>query len=1034
MSKNLMRDFSQPSSLYRGKPFWAWNGDIEESEARRQIKVLKEMGFGGGFMHSRIGLATPYLSKKWFKLINACIDESKKHDMEAWLYDEDRWPSGAAGGLVTKNPKYRLRFLQLSIFEITEFKPENSEIAIFAVKYDGNKIQKYRRISAKKLSGLKPDEKIFSFKCVLSEPSSWYNGQTYLDTLSQKAASRFIKVTHDAYAKNCGTNFGKTVPGIFTDEPNHEQTKLNEKGGITPWTDDLPKIFRKIYGYDIRDKLPELFFEIGGAAFSKVRHDYRETLSFLFTNSFAKQIFDWCEKNNILFTGHVLAEGSLQWQMAVGSSTMRFYEYMQAPGIDILCAQGLKRDGGAPPEYLTAKQCCSVLDQFDRKWMLSELYGCTGWHFTFAEYKAVGDWQAALGVNLRCQHLSWYTMKGEAKRDFPASIFFQSPWWRDYPVVEDYFSRVNVLMTQGKAVRDIAVIHPIESAWGFAIAETEGHKLIENLDAQLKILQNFLLEEHFDFDYVDEDILSRHGAVDNVSLRVAKSKYNTVIIPPAVTIRGSTLNLLKKFKEAGGKLIFIRPIPNLVNAEPSDEIRKLVEKSTVISLDRAQLSEKLLNNSPELKRVSIRAKDGKEYNPTLYMLRHDLHSGRHFLFVCHTLQEQSSGPIEIEIPAKGQVQEWDAQNGKVFLANFAETGKGVKISTEFAGYGSRLFVVDPNPDSNLKIRENLKETKKSKVEGKKWSILRDEPNAFPLDRAEYSINGGAWQKAKEILKIDQCVRDYAGIPRRGGTMAQPWAQEKSKDTKTFPLSLRYNFEVKEIPFDPCYLVMENPEKFKVLLNGSELKHDEGEGWWLDTSFKKLRVAPSLIRKGENELILQTNYEQESGLEALYFTGNFGFYWNGITPVISKLPDHLKLGNWVNQGFACYTGSMTYKTEFNADKKSGRVFIEIPSWKGALAKVRINGHDAGKLPWPPYEVDATDYIRDGNNSLEIEIVGTRRNLLGPLHLTNKYPIWTGPEQFISEGAEWTDEYISLPYGLMEPPILSFRQSEIGSFSF
>ena len=47
-------------------------------------------------------------------------------------------------------------------------------------------------------------------------------------------------------------------------------------------------------------------------------------------------------------------------------------------------------------------------------------------------HKAVGDWQALFGINLRCPHLSWYTMEGEAKRDYPASIFYQSAWWKDY--------------------------------------------------------------------------------------------------------------------------------------------------------------------------------------------------------------------------------------------------------------------------------------------------------------------------------------------------------------------------------------------------------------------------------------------------------------------------------------------------------------------------------------------------------------------------------------------------------------------------
>ena len=58
MDRSLTADFSQPSALYRGKPFWAWNGKLDPQELRRQIRIMHRMGLGGFFMHSRIGLQT----------------------------------------------------------------------------------------------------------------------------------------------------------------------------------------------------------------------------------------------------------------------------------------------------------------------------------------------------------------------------------------------------------------------------------------------------------------------------------------------------------------------------------------------------------------------------------------------------------------------------------------------------------------------------------------------------------------------------------------------------------------------------------------------------------------------------------------------------------------------------------------------------------------------------------------------------------------------------------------------------------------
>ena len=107
--KNLIKLFENPGAEYRGKPFWSWNGELEKDELIRQVSVMKEMGFGGYFMHSRSGLITEYLGDEWFDLINAVTDAGTELGLESWLYDEDRWPSGSAGGKVTVDMQYRMK-------------------------------------------------------------------------------------------------------------------------------------------------------------------------------------------------------------------------------------------------------------------------------------------------------------------------------------------------------------------------------------------------------------------------------------------------------------------------------------------------------------------------------------------------------------------------------------------------------------------------------------------------------------------------------------------------------------------------------------------------------------------------------------------------------------------------------------------------------------------------------------------------------------------------------------------------------------
>lgn len=98
----LYSAFLAPSNAFRGQ--------LDPGELLRQIRVFQEMGFGGFFMHSRTGLVTEYLGEAWFEAVNVCADEAARLGMEAWIYDEDRWPSGTAGGLVTMDSRFRRKF------------------------------------------------------------------------------------------------------------------------------------------------------------------------------------------------------------------------------------------------------------------------------------------------------------------------------------------------------------------------------------------------------------------------------------------------------------------------------------------------------------------------------------------------------------------------------------------------------------------------------------------------------------------------------------------------------------------------------------------------------------------------------------------------------------------------------------------------------------------------------------------------------------------------------------------------------------
>ena len=1036
MDQKLLSEFASPPSPYRGKPFWAWNGKLEESELRRQVRVFQRMGLGGFFMHSRVGLDTAYLGKEWFQGVRACIDEAKKTGLEAWLYDEDRWPSGAAGGLVTKNPKYRQRHLKVDRFENPkDFKWTSATLAAFTARVGGasaagvQPLKKGARVKA-----LDAGQSILAFSVEVEKPSPWYNGYTYLDTLSHEAVRQYIRVTHEAYRREVGKSFGPLVPGIFTDEPNYGWLPDT----AVPWTAKLPAVFRERYGYDLVAHLVELFYDVDGQAVSRARWSFADCITFLFVDAFSRQIGEWCAKNGLLFTGHVLAEETLRSQTICVGSCMRHYEHMQAPGMDLLTERSR--------QYATAKQVTSAARQFGWKWRLSEVYGCTGWDFSFESHKAVGDWEAALGINLRCQHLAWYTMLAEAKRDYPAAIFYQSPWWEMYRTVEDYFARLTVAMTRGLEVRDLLVIHPVESMWTLRKIGWLKDEATSAYDRMLDELGDSLLQEQIDFDYGDEELLSRHARVAKAgdaapTLRVGKAAYKAVLVPPLRTMRSTTLALLKKFAAAGGTVVFAGAVAGHVDALPSPAVAEFAATCA-----KAPAKGKAVADAVAIaRRLTITDPAGAAIAPALYLLREDKNAL--YLFIVNTSHLPRTGGVDDVLArdrraafpdvrirgfagCKGAPVELDPTTGKTCAAEASAQGDGWEIRTSLPRLASRLFVIPKKAGPAAAPRPKaLRNVAAETLAPARWDIALSEANNLVLDRPRFHIGKGAWQGPEEILRVDSKVRDALGIAHRGGAMVQPWAQEKPRSAKKVAVSLSYNFEVQALPSGDLDLAIEKPERYRVAVNGAAVATDAECGWWVDKSLRKLPIDPALLRVGANEITLECSYDvTHPGFEVVYLLGDFGTAIDGTKVAITAPPTSLTVGDWVGQGLAFYSGSVAYRQTIRPKVGPGqRLFVRVGDYRGAAVRVLVDGKSAGVIAWEPPELDITDAVAGREQAdLAVEVIGHRRNSHGPHHLSEKWPTWTGPGEYVASGDRWFDGYQLVPCGLMAPPQLVLKE--------
>jgi hypothetical protein len=188
------------------------------------------------------------------------------------------------------------------------------------------------------------------------------------------------------------------------------------------------------------------------------------------------------------------------------------------------------------------------------------------------------------------------------------------------------------------------------------------------------------------------------------------------------------------------------------------------------------------------------------------------------------------------------------------------------------------------------------------------------------------------------------------------------------------------------------------------------------------------VDPSLIRPGTNEVVLTTPYDEaHPGFEIIYLLGDFGTRVKGTAVEMTVSPRSLRLGDWVKQGLAFYSGSVSYVTAVKPKLRKGqRLFVRVPAYRGVAVRVLVGGRPAGVIAWEPNEVDITDLVGEGAIDLRLEVIGHRRNSHGPLHHAEKWPYWTGPAQFVTAGEQWVDGYQLVPCGLMEAPELVVRK--------
>ena len=1005
----LRTHFADPPVEYRSMPLWVWNDEMDPKRMAQMLAQYKQQGMGGAFVHPRPGLITEYLGKDWFQLWRQALTLGKQQGLLVNIYDENSYPSGFAGGHVPSAAPDTASQYVVAELDVPPGSVSSHPltVAFFAVRKNaqGN-ITAARRITNP--NSVQPGETVASFRLRRASGNPWTGEFPYVDLTNPRTTPLFLKTTYEAYKREFGAEFGKTIKWAFTDEPLLATAGAYDSARLSlPLSFNTLAEFRKRNGYDLADQIASLFWDTGD--FRKVRFDYWQTLHDLWKENFMRPMFAWNDANGLQFTGHWMEhEWPAPWITPADAS---LYAYEHVPGIDMLEGTNLRLQGKDEHMLFTIKQVASVSHQLGRR-AFCEAYGVAGWDSTFEHYKRFGDWLMVNGVNFMNQHLSFTTIRGARKRDHPQSFSDVSPWWPYYRLHADHLARVSYLNSLSTPHNRVLLLQQTTS--GFLLARRGGAtpeltKMRENNAT----LNQFLADHQVDFDLGDEYMAEWFGAVKDHKLQIAKASYDLLVLPPDLAnLRKQTLPLLEQWLAAGGQILSLSAPPAFVDGRPSEAPRQLRQRYAAQWHD-------VPNHDALLAEITKRLPRRIEIDAAAGFSERFLASGDRVLFLTNTTLTPMNTEAVIQA---GSLELWNTETGQIAPAVYTAAGNGrLRFPVDIAPAGSMLLIAR----SRTAAPAQPTAVSWTPLPAGNWAVKPAAgENPLVLDYCDLQIgqerfdNVNTWRANWLIWQrhgFERPAWDNAVQFKRAVLDRNHFAKDSG-----FTATFKFQLDTATVP-QKLDLAVELPELYRITVNGKPVTFAAAKDW-LDPHLKRVSIA-AVARTGENVVqIIATPFDVHMELENIYILSNesvlpaaTGFRIAAAAPVQS--------GSWTRQGWPFFAGSMTYTRRVQVPAGDTRLKLDLKEWNGSVARILCDGKQVALLGWPPYTAEFA--ITPGSHEVAIEVVSTPRNVMGPFHHPAKPRMRAWPAAW----AEFPDHqpagaaYDFIDYGLLSEPLVS-----------
>jgi hypothetical protein len=576
-----------------------------------------------------------YLSPAWFERVKFAVHEARQLDMRVWLMDEGCYPSGFVGGNVTRlRPHQRMQVL-------------------------------VPRAGADGKVEVKPEYRTSATRYIHTPGFAKDGTYSLFDALDPAATRDFLSDVHEQYKKVIGDEFGRTVLGFMGDEPSFP--------GV-PYTARIYDAFQRQKGYDVRPHLPRLFAKEPTEEDRRIRADYWDVWSNLYRDSYFKPQADWCARENLEFLMHLCGEEDMRTLVTLNGDFFKCMRPVQVPGVDAIWRQ-IWPDKVA--DY--AKLASSAAHLWGRARSFSEGYAVYGRGLSVEQAKWVLDHHLVRGINL-FQAMSYLSSRETFRPYFCPPDLNLSPQWPHFAELFAYANRMSYLLSMGVPTAAIAVYYPTTSAWlGDLAADKAG----------LAVAQQ-LLENHRDFDFVDDDSLHAVLKVQAGTLvNLSGQSYRAVIVPPLKAISEKALRQLESFARSGGRVVFLEKLPELIVAK---SFLHAAKGPSNLAWAKITLSAAALAPLPEPDCV-LKSSGGAACSSVKYVHRRLPDADVYFLF--------NESPQAIDLCARfagrGAAQSWDAVTG---------VRTRIEGSSQRDGYAQLSFLIEPFETKTIVLSGN----------------------------------------------------------------------------------------------------------------------------------------------------------------------------------------------------------------------------------------------------------------------------------------------------------------------------------------